>query len=218
MNPLGALKELQRDVTLLQASGMASPDLEFVQEVVLPLLGSAVGPEPEPLDPPVLTFDADTWTLVSGSYYTVDNRGRPAEAVGNELTGAVFTAPIVLPADSDWTISLRSTGEINEQYSAVIVEETGGGGAELETVRSLGLYAGQIRSGPVGAGNTMAWSPTATTYQIVHEAGVTSIYIYGALVASGAGLAASGSGEITLTIPPDVVVFGLWIYDYAVPV
>lgn len=218
MNPLAAVKQARDMVDLLLAEGYDADTDVFVQEVILPTLGT-IPTDPPEIDPPILTFDPLEWTLVNGTYGTVDNRGRTALAVGEgdpiPSAWTTFTSPIDLDAASDWTLVVQSTGEINANESAVILEETGGGGMDMRVTQSFGLDEGDIRSATVWAPNTMAFSPTITTYVIVHEAGTTTIQIYGSIVTSGAGVAASGAGEVTLIIPPEVAIFGLWIYDFA---
>lgn len=209
--------QMRGAVDVLLAEAYDAPPDEFVQEVVLGIGQVLIVPEPP--EPPILTFSSSTWTLIQGTYGTVDDRGRTALAVGegdpSPGSWTKFTAPTAITASSDWTIVLLATGEINDDYGAIIVEETGGGGLELEVSEAVGIDEGDIISGTVTAPNANAFSPALTSYRIVHEAGVTSIYIDSVLWGTGAGVGASGASTITVTLPPGVAIFELLIYDYA---
>lgn len=213
MHPMHVMR---RTVDRLLAEGSGPRTEEFVQEVCLPLDGDGDGTVPTPPVPPILDFGPDTWTHVSGTFGTVDDRGRTALVVGegtdDESTWPTFTAPLPITAGSDWRIVLWATGEINDEWSAMIVEEAGG--MDLHTTLAHGIYEGTIRSGTVVALNTEAWSPSLVEFSASHTGGTTTVAIHGVAVASGAGVAASGVGTVTVKVPPRVAIFALAIYDY----
>lgn len=216
--PAEVLADMRRTVDVLKAEVFAPAGDEFVQEVLLQIESDTHITPPEPILP-LLEFGPETWTHVSGTFGTVDDRGRTALVVGegttDPATWATFTAPLAITAGSDWTIRLWATGEINDRHAATIVDEAGG--MDLRTTQSHGIYEGTIRSSTVVGLNLEAWSPSIVDYTIRHTGGVTSIYVAGVLAASGAGLAASGAGTVTVVVPPGAAIFALHIYDQAVP-
>lgn len=214
--PAAVLHALRRTVDRLKAEASDPRTDEFVQEVNLPIDGDGDGAEVTPPVPPILDFGPDTWTHTGGTYGTVDDRGRTALVVGegtdDEATWATFTADLPITAGSDWRIVLWATGEINDEWSAMLVEESGG--MDMHTTLAHGIYEGTIRSGSVSALNTEAWSPSLVEYVAAYTGGTTTISIYGVAVASGSGVAASGAGSVTVKVPPGAAIFALAIYDY----
>lgn len=219
--PAAVLHALRRTVDRLKAEASDPRTDEFVQEVNLPIDGDG-DDTPWPV-PPILDFGPDTWTHTGGTYGTIDDRGRRALVVGegtrDEATWATFTADLPITAGSDWRIVLLATGEINDKWSAMLVEESGG--MDMHTTRAIamrsgsgGIYEGTIRSGSVWALNTEAWSPSLVEYVAAYTGGTTTISIYGVAVASGSGVAASGAGSVTVKVPPGAAIFALAIYDY----
>jgi len=214
--PATVLHALRRTVDRLKAEASDPRTDEFVQEVNLPIDGDGDDIDPPPPVPPILDFGPDTWTHTGGTYGTIDDRGRTALVVGegtrDEATWATFTADLPITAGSDWRIVLWATGEINDEWSAMLVEESGG--MDMHTTLAHGIYEGTIRSGSVSALNTEAWSPSLVEYVAAYTGGTTTISIYGVAVASGSGVAASGAGSVTVKVPPGAAIFALAIYDY----
>lgn len=215
--PAGDMRQLRVITGALMAEAFDAPPDEFVQEVVLST-GSGELIVVEPAEPPILTFGPEVWTLINGTYTTTDDRGRTALAVGqgdpSPGSWTKFSAPCVITASSDWTVVVTATGEINDDYTATIVEENGGGGIELKVTEAVGLDEGDIISGSAVAPNAQAFSPAITTYRAVHEAGATAVQIGSTTWGTGSGTGATGAGTVIVTLPPDVALFGLWIYDY----
>lgn len=224
MNPVDVLADLGDTVARLAREGLAGPEEDFVTEALLPLPELTVVPDPDPEPPaePILVFGPDNWTHVSGDWSTVDSRGREAVVVGEGMWpfNTVFTAPCPIDPGSDWTLVVRTTGEVNEHDPGLdlVTEGHWSDGINMRFSQAYGLGLGRMFSGSTWIANTQAWDPNRTTYVAIQEAGVRTVRVRGIsgnFEVTGAGDGALGTGTLTITLPFRVPIFALHVYDFA---